>query len=162
MIDRRTLAVLTALAVAAVAACGPAASPSPTRESLEAVADFTIDGTWQRCHQIGGCEYHLELDGPDGIRTAELVRLSAQGDSGTFAPDEGFPARLVAGEHTLTLVSTMFGDTIEPNGSVTMLGEEARCEADFTVDEKTTIVQAKFAFVPGRCTLEIIKGELTN
>ena len=156
---RHALPIIVAFALAA---CGPAATPSPTRETLVEVADFEIDGTWQRCHQMGACEYHLELDGPDGIRTAELERLGAVGDSGPFAPGEGFPGRLVAGEHTLTLISTMFGDTIEPNGSVTMLGEEARCETDFTVDETTTIVQAKFAFVPGSCTVEIIKGELTT
>jgi hypothetical protein len=151
------------LVVTVVTACGdrPVATVVATPSEAELVATFEIVGTWERCHQMGACAYHLELAARHGTATADLEQAGAQFETGPLIPGPGFPSRLAAGPHTLTLVSTMLGDTIEPNGSQTVLGEEARCEAEFVVGPERSRITATVAFTPGACTIEIQMKEPT-
>jgi hypothetical protein len=135
-----------------LAACSQLATPSP---SSEGIATFQVTGTWQRCHQMGACKYTVDLATPTGVETVELLRLSAVDDAGALTPDAGLPAKLTIGAHALTVVSTMYGDTLGPNGEQTVLGEEARCSADFVVDGTTSRVMATVALVPGTCSVAI-------
>ena len=151
----RAIAVFVALLCVA---CGPA---RPSGTPVQPVADFRIDGKWQRCHELGTCVYQLVLQGPDGEHRGDLEVQNAGAQQGPLVLGPEFPARLVPGPHTLTLISTMLGDTIEPNGEQTVLGEEARCSTRFTVTEKSVIVNATFEFVPQRCAVEVIQGMLT-
>ena len=142
--------------VAAVAACTVNAveSQTPTVEVLQPVAGFVLDGTWERCHQLGSCVYRLELTGPEGVTTVDLEPAGV--DAGRLIPGPGFPARLTLGSYNLTLVSTMLGDTLEPNGEQTVLGEAARCEAQFLVDAEMAEFTARVRFKPEMCTVEVI------
>ena len=151
----RSIAAL--LLLGAITACStePVTTVVPTPREADLVATFELVGTWERCHQMGACVYHLELAAPHGTVTADLERAGAQFESGPLVPGPGFPSRLAAGPHTLTLVSTMLGDTIEPNGSQTVLGEEARCDADFVVRPERSGIVARVAFTPGACTIEL-------
>ncbi len=147
---------VAAVAIAAtVAACtaDPVETPPPTVEAPAPMAGFVLDGTWERCHQLGACVYRLELTGPKGVETVDLEPVGAE--SGRLVPGPGFPARLALGSYNLTVVSTMLGDTLEPNGEQTVLGEEARCEAQFLVDNEMAEFTARVRFAPERCTVEV-------
>ena len=146
----------------ATALVGCGASPAPTK--LPASADFRsgsatleIEGTWVSCHQMGSCVYHAELVTSEGRRSIELQTV---GDA--VVPGPGIPAELPVGAYALEFVSTLRGDTIEPNGSLTVLGEEARCEVQFSVDPGDLVAfHAAVAYVPGKCTVDL-SSEVAN
>jgi hypothetical protein len=101
---------------------------------------------------MGSCIYRAELVTSEGRRSIDLQ--IAGGDA--LLPGPGIPAELPSGSYELEFVSTMLGDTIEPNGSVTVLGEEARCKVEFSVDPgEQAAFHAAVAFVPGTCTIEL-------
>ena len=145
------VAILVALTL--VGCSGVVSSPPPTA-GREGSAALELKATWARCHQMGACVYSLALTTPEGVRSVALERANSTGDTGPLTPGAGFPARLAGGSYDVTLVSTMLGDTIEPNGSITVLGEEASCTATFDVGPQTSVVQLIAAFTPGRCTVE--------
>lgn len=147
----RGLALLAILGSAVACQTFADASPSPA----PAAAKFEINGTWQRCHQMGACRYSVELTTPNGASTVELVRLDPGGEEGTLIAEDGLPATLHPGAHALTVVSTMYGDTIDASGNQTVLGEEARCSAAFAVSVGTTGVHGVVTLVPQSCTITV-------
>ena len=136
-----------------VGACQTLGKPSPSLS--EGTVSFDVTGTWQRCHQMGACKYTIEIKRQGDSATAELVRLNAPGDEGQLIVEDPFPATLAPGPHEVVVLSTMYGDTIEPNGEQTSLGEEARCETAFEVAAAETGVHIVVALVPGTCTLTV-------
>ena len=101
---------------------------------------------------MGSCIYHAELVSSEGRRSIELQ--TAGGDA--LVPGPGIPASLPVGSYALEFVSTMLGDTIEPNGSVTVLGEEARCTVQFSVNPADKVeFHAAVSYVPGKCTIDL-------
>ncbi len=140
-------------AILVVVGCQAGASTAPSL--AVGTVPLEVGGTWERCHQMGACEYTIELATAQGSATAELVRLSATGDTGSLVVEDGFPAKLSVGAHEVTVLSTMYGDTLEPNGELTRLGEEARCFEGFVVAEGATRVLIEVSLRPGRCTIDV-------
>ena len=151
----RRAIVTAAIAAGAVLGCQPgpgSSAPPATASPPPGSATLEITGTWAPCHPMGSCVYRAELVTAEARRTIDL-RIAA-GDA--LVPGPGIPAELPAGSYELEFVSTMLGDTIEPNGSVTVLGEEARCTVQFSVGPgEQAAFHAAVAFVPGTCTIEL-------
>jgi hypothetical protein len=81
----------------------------------------------------------------------ELVRLSAEGESGDLVAEQGLPTELAPGAYELVLLSTMYGDTIDAFGNQTVLGEDARCQVPFRIDAGTVGLEVIVNFQPGTC-----------
>lgn len=154
---RRAITVLLRggafLAILVAGACQTLAKPSPSLS--EGTVSFDVTGTWQRCHQMGACKYTIEIRRQGGSSTTELVRLNALGSEGQLIVEDSFPGTLAPGPHEVVVLSTMYGDTIEPNGEQTSLGEEARCESAFEVAAAETSVHVVVTLVPGICTVTV-------
>jgi hypothetical protein len=153
----RSLAVLGLLVASAACSTDPVSSGRPGNQPDAAMADFAVGGQWQRCHQMGMCVYRLDVSTPGGTISGELEPIGAMANSGALAPGNGIPARLPLGPTTLTFVSTMLGDTLEPNGEQTVLGEDARCEVELVIDTELAEFSARVTFAPGKCTIELAK-----
>ncbi len=151
----RFLALVGLLLASAACSTEPSSSVPPTTQPDAAMADFVVVGQWERCHQMGSCVYRLDVSTAFGTLSGDLEQIGAMANSGALAPGQGIPARLPLGPTTVTFTSTMLGDTIEPNGEQTVLGEEARCELDFIVDTEMAEFTARVAFEPGKCTIEL-------
>ena len=137
----------------ALVGCRALASASPSLPP--GTIPFEVTGTWERCHPMGACKYTIEISTPVGSSTVELVRLNGVGDAGQLVAEAGLPATLAPGPHDVTVRSTMYGDTIEPNGDQTALGEEARCTTSFAVAPGETSVHVAVALVPQQCTVTV-------
>lgn len=147
----RRLALIGTLVT--VVGCRAFASAAPSLPP--GTIPFEVTGTWERCHQMGACKYAIEISTRVGSSTVELVRLNAVGDAGQLVAEEGLPSKLSPGPHELTVISTMYGDTIEPNGEQAVLGEEARCTTSFAVAPGETSVHVFVALVPQQCTVTV-------
>jgi hypothetical protein len=135
----------------AIAGC----STGPTTPPLgppTAAAALEVRAEWAPCHQMGACVYSAELVGPDGGSSTAGFDVQ-QGGLAVIGP--GLPAELRDGEYRLTLVSMMLGDTIEPNGAQTVLGEDARCTTQFTVGPGALKVAVTGSFRPGLCAVSV-------
>ncbi|HET9851686.1 MAG TPA: hypothetical protein VFP56_04180 [Candidatus Limnocylindrales bacterium] len=143
------------LAAMVVLGCDATSDPgtAPPETTLPgASATLQIEGRWVACHQLGACIYRAELVSPEGRRPIDLQMVG--GD--VLAPGAGIPAQLAVGSYALEFISTMLGDTIEPNGSQTVLGEEARCTVQFDVEPAAMVeYRALVSFVPGKCTIDL-------
>ncbi len=108
---------------------------------------------------MGACRYTIELTTSEGATAVELVRLNAVADRGDLVAEDGLPVKLAPGPHRFVVQSMMYGDTIEPNGEQTVLGEEARCETTFDLQPGLMEVHVDVRLVPQSCTITISMAE---
>lgn len=151
MVVLRTSLMTAALALASLGCAPTPASPSPSPTTGPPIGSLQIRGTWIACHQMGECRYSAELRASTGTSTAPLEARS----DGELRLHPGIPDQLPAGNYEIELIATMYGDTIEPNGSQTVVGTDARCEAAFRVGPGRSVTIVTATFTPTLCTLDL-------
>lgn len=159
---RLLLPLAAVLAIAAVSVSGWGADPQPSVGPSGStgpiggspgppVAQLTVEsrvGEW--CHQIGGCEFHVELAGPGGPWEGKLEYAGLGNATGITPP---LPDFLPTGTFQLSAEIHLFGDGI-PEGATGPpdLGTIGTCASEFTVTPDTSRVHATLSFWLDRCS----------
>ncbi len=161
----RVLAPLAAvLVIAAVAVSGgggqppsfqpPSASvgsPGPSTGPMgPGVAALSVQATVGEWCSPGGCEFHVELEGPGGPWSGQLDQAEL-GDPTGITPS--LPEELPVASYSLRAEIHVIGDAVYPGETGPRdLGISATCAADFQVTPETQTVDVTLSFWLDRCS----------
>jgi hypothetical protein len=163
---RMLMPLAAVLAIAAVAVSGggsqrppldPTASiGSSTGPAGPGIAALSIQSTVNEWCSPGGCDFHVDLQGPGGSWRGVL-------DSAELGAPRGIsprlPAELAAGAYTLRAEIHVFGDAVYPGETGPRdLGTTATCSAAFEVLPDTRAVDATMSFWLDRCSVGAVQA----
>ena len=127
----------------------PITSDVPATPAGPAQARLSVDAAVFEWCSPGGCEFHVNLDGPGGPWPGQLT-FTNLGEQAPISP--ALPAILAAGTYSLRTEIHVFGDAIfEGETGPRDLGTTATCTSEFEVQPDTQVVAVTLGFWLDRC-----------
>ena len=141
--------------IGATAILGTGTGPRPITSDVAgtpagpAQARLSVDAAVFEWCSPGGCEFHVDLEGPGGPWQGQLG-FANLGERAPISP--ALPSILAAGTYSLRTEIHVFGDAIYPGETGPRdLGTTATCTSNFVVEPDTQVVAVTLGFWLDRC-----------